>query len=119
MKTRTVIPVLVFACVSLFAGPAAAGGLESFLDEVEIHASKDMGSFRADLKLTFDVVHAALERRHGGLDGVDTTVQRLVTSLHFPANTRHFRVEVLLAHMGTTGKQPDKGGSGEEASGGH
>ena len=37
-------------------------GLESFLDEVEISASKDIGSFRADLRLTFDVSNGTLDR---------------------------------------------------------
>ena len=54
-NSRTVIPVLAFACVLLLSGTATAMGLESFLDEIEISASKDMGSFRADLTLTFDV----------------------------------------------------------------
>ena len=57
----TVIPVLVFACVLLFPGTATANGLESFLDEVEVRASKDMGSFRADLRLSFDVSNGTLD----------------------------------------------------------
>ena len=60
-NSRTVIPVLVFACVLLFPGPATASGLESFLDGVEVRASKDMGSFRADLRLTFDVSNGTLD----------------------------------------------------------
>jgi len=57
----TVIPALVFACVLLLPGTATASGLDSFLDEVEIHASKDMGSFRADLRLSFDVSSGTLD----------------------------------------------------------
>ena len=60
-NSRTVIPVLVFACVLLFPGTATANGLESFLDEVEVRASKDMGSFRADLRLSFDVSNGTLD----------------------------------------------------------
>ncbi len=60
-NSRTIIPVLVFACASLFPGTATASGLESFLGEIEIRASKDMGSFRADLKLTFDVSDGTLD----------------------------------------------------------
>ena len=56
MKTpRTILPLLVFVSVLLFPGTATASGLSGFLDELEIHASKDMGSFKADLSLTFDV----------------------------------------------------------------
>ena len=58
---RTIIPVLVLACALLFPGTATASGLESFLDEIEIRASKDMGSFRADLKLTFHVSDGTLD----------------------------------------------------------
>jgi hypothetical protein len=60
-NSRTVIPVLVFACALLSSGTATAGGLESFLDEIEIRASKDMGSFRADLRLNFDVSDGTLD----------------------------------------------------------
>lgn len=55
------IPALVTFCVLLFAGTAMAGGLTSFLDEIEVHASKDIGSFRADLRLTFDVSDGTLD----------------------------------------------------------
>ena len=58
---RTVIPVLAFACVLLLHGTATARGLESFLDEIEVGASKDMGSFRADLRLTFDVSSGTID----------------------------------------------------------
>jgi hypothetical protein len=52
---RTILPLLALAGVLLFSGTATASGLDSFLDELEIHASKDMGSFKADLSLSFDV----------------------------------------------------------------
>jgi len=59
---RTVISLLAFTCVLLVPGTSTAtGGLESFLDEIEISASKDMGSFRADLRLTFDVSNGTLD----------------------------------------------------------
>ena len=58
---RTVIPMLVFVCVLLFPGTATASGLESFLDQVDVRASKDMGSFRADLRLSFDVSNGTLD----------------------------------------------------------
>jgi len=60
-NSRALIPVLVFACVLLLPGTATANGLESFLDEVEIRASTDMGSFRADLRLSFDVSNGTLD----------------------------------------------------------
>jgi len=58
---RTVVPVLVFGCLLLFPGTATASGLENFLDEVDVRASKDMGSFRADLRLSFDVSNGTLD----------------------------------------------------------
>lgn len=54
-SSRIITSVLAFACALLLTGPATASGLTGFLDEIEIRASKDMGSFRADLSLTFDV----------------------------------------------------------------
>ena len=47
--------VLVLALVLIVPGAAMAGGLESFLDDVEVRASADLGSFKADLSLTFGV----------------------------------------------------------------
>ena len=60
-NSRIIIPVLVLACALLSPGTAMAGGLDSFLDEIEIRASKDIGSFRLDLKLTFDVSDGTLD----------------------------------------------------------
>jgi hypothetical protein len=34
---------------------AMAGGLENFLNDVELRASADLGSFKADLSLTFGI----------------------------------------------------------------
>jgi hypothetical protein len=60
-NSRTFIPALVFACALLLPVTAMANGLESFLDEIEIRASKDIGSFRADLRLTFDASNGTLD----------------------------------------------------------
>jgi len=60
-NARTSIPLLVLACTLFLPGTATAGGLESFLDEVDIRASKDMGSFRAELRLTFGVSDGTLD----------------------------------------------------------
>ncbi len=60
-NSRTILPVLAVACALLLPGTATASGLESFLGEVEVRASKDMGSFRADLRLTFDVSDGTLD----------------------------------------------------------
>lgn len=57
---RTLILFLAIACVLIVPGTVAADGLDSFLDEIEISASKDMGSFKADLTLTFDVSHGTV-----------------------------------------------------------
>ena len=57
----SVIPVLLLACCLLFPATATADDLGSFLDKVELHASKDMGSFRADLRLHFDVSNGTLD----------------------------------------------------------
>ncbi len=60
-NSRIVVPLILFACVLLVPSLATAGDLASFLDEIELHASKDMGSFRADLSLTFDVSDKKLD----------------------------------------------------------
>ena len=48
-----VITALVFACALLVPVPAAAGGLDSFLGEIDITAQLDLGAFKADLRLSF------------------------------------------------------------------
>jgi len=58
---RIVIPVLVFVAVLLSSGTAMASTLEGFLNEVDLRASRDLGSFRADLRLTFDVSDGTLD----------------------------------------------------------
>ena len=56
-----VISVFALGLCLLFSGTAMADDLDSFLDKVELHASKDMGSFRADLRLNFDVSNGTLD----------------------------------------------------------
>jgi len=48
---------------------ATAGGLERFLDEVEVRASADRGAFRADLSLRFGV-------SEGRVDGMFEVMSR-------------------------------------------
>ncbi len=48
-----VITTLAFACALLVPVPAAAGGLDSFLGEINVTASVDLGAFKADLRLSF------------------------------------------------------------------
>jgi hypothetical protein len=52
---RKVITVLAFACALIVPVPAAAGGLDSFLGEIDITARADLGAFKADLRLSFGV----------------------------------------------------------------
>ena len=56
-RTRIVLLASLFVVPSL----AMAGGLDSFLDEIEIRASGDIGSFRADLSATFDVSDGTID----------------------------------------------------------
>ena len=51
----TIARVLALALVLIIPSAAWAAALEDFLDEVEIRASKDLGAFKADLSLTFNV----------------------------------------------------------------
>jgi hypothetical protein len=48
-----IIHVLVLASVLIVPGAAMAGGLDSFLADIDVRARADLGSFRADLSLTF------------------------------------------------------------------
>ena len=59
-NSRTLIAGLAFACALLLPGTATAS-LDTFLKEVDVSASKDMGSFRADLRLTFDVSNGTVD----------------------------------------------------------
>ncbi len=52
---RKVITALTFACALIVPVPAAAGGLDSFLGEIDITARADLGAFKADLRLSFGV----------------------------------------------------------------
>ena len=52
---RNAIHALVLAAALIVPATATASGLESFLDDIELRASADLGSFKADLSLTFDV----------------------------------------------------------------
>ena len=47
--------VLVLALVLIIPTAATAGGLEGFLADVDIRARADLGSFKADLGLTFGI----------------------------------------------------------------
>lgn len=56
MRISRIVPhALVLASVLIVPSVVTAGGLESFLDDVEIRASADLGSFKADLSLTFGI----------------------------------------------------------------
>jgi hypothetical protein len=55
--------ILLIVSMLVASSAAFAGGLEGFLDEVDVRASADLGSFRADLSATFDVS----ERRIDGM----------------------------------------------------
>ena len=52
---RKVITALAFACALIVPVPAAAGGLDSFLAEIDVTAQVDLGAFKADLRLSFHV----------------------------------------------------------------
>ena len=49
------IPAFAFACALIVSTPASAGGLDSFLAEIDVTAKADLGAFKADLSLTFSV----------------------------------------------------------------
>lgn len=54
-STRKIITALVFACALIVPVGTMAGGLESFLKEINVKASADLGFFKADLSVTFGV----------------------------------------------------------------
>jgi len=60
------VRILAFAALMVVPTAALAGGLDGFLDEIEIRASVDLGSFKADLGATFGVS----EKRVDGLFAV-------------------------------------------------
>ncbi len=52
-NSHKVITALAFTCALIVPVPTAAGGLDSFLGEINVTASADLGAFKADLRLTF------------------------------------------------------------------
>ena len=54
-RSLTVSALLLAGIATLVPGTAVAGGLDDFLREVDVHASVDIGSFKADLSATFDL----------------------------------------------------------------
>lgn len=56
-----IVRAVVLASVLIVPVTAMAGGLASFLDDVELRASADLGSFKADLSVTFGVPEAKVE----------------------------------------------------------
>ncbi len=66
---RKVITALAFACALIVPVPAAAGGLDSFLGEIDVTARADLGAFKVDLRLSFGVSNSEI----GGLFEVMST----------------------------------------------
>jgi len=60
-NSLNVARVLVLASALFVPAAATAGGLESFLDNVEIRASANIGAFKADLSLTFGVSEGTVD----------------------------------------------------------
>ncbi len=60
---RQVITVFAFAYALIVPAPAAAGGLDSFLGELDVKAEADLGAFKVDLRISFGVS----EKEIGGL----------------------------------------------------
>ena len=54
-RSLTLSALLLAGIATLIPGTAAAGGLDDFLREVNVDASVDIGSFKADLSMTFDL----------------------------------------------------------------
>jgi hypothetical protein len=52
---RQVITALAFACAVTVTAPATAGGLDSFLGELDVKAEADLGAFKVDLRISFGV----------------------------------------------------------------
>jgi hypothetical protein len=52
-NSHKAITAFAFACALIVPVPAVAGGLDSFLGEINVTASADLGAFKADLSLTF------------------------------------------------------------------
>ncbi len=58
---RKIITALAFACALIVPVPAAAGGLDSFLGEIDVAAQADLGAFKVDLRLSFDVSDSKID----------------------------------------------------------
>lgn len=69
MKSSNVVRIMTLASILIIANPAMAGGLDSFLDEVEIRASGNLGSFKTDLAVAFGV-------SEGTVNGIFEVVSR-------------------------------------------
>jgi len=54
-RTTLAIRTLLVASVLCVPATAMAAGLDSFLSEVDVRASADLGSFKADLSVTFGI----------------------------------------------------------------
>ena len=54
-STRQVVAAVLFACVLIVPASTTAGGLQSFLGEIDVTASADLGAFKVDLSVTFGV----------------------------------------------------------------
>ena len=57
-NVRKLVAALVFSCALMVPVPATAGGLDSFLGEINLTAQADLGAFKADLSLSFGVSDA-------------------------------------------------------------
>jgi hypothetical protein len=55
MRSVRIPHAIVLAVFLIVPSAAVAGGLESFLDDIEVRAGADRGAYKADLRLTFDV----------------------------------------------------------------
>lgn len=57
--TTARLPILFAALLACTV--ATAGGLDSFLEELDVRATADLGSYKADLSLTYDISEKKLE----------------------------------------------------------
>ena len=60
-SSLSTVRLLVLASFFVVPTAATAGGLDSFLDEIEVRASGDIGGYRADLGVTFDVSEGEID----------------------------------------------------------
>jgi hypothetical protein len=54
-SSLSIARLLILALVLVIPSAATAGGLESFLADLDVRARADLGGFKADLSLTFGV----------------------------------------------------------------